>query len=49
MFLEKFVDDTPWAHIDIAGPTFIEKGGEFYPKGATGFGVQTILQYLLER
>ena len=49
MFLEHFVDDTPWAHIDIAGPTFIEKGGEFYPKGATGFGVQTILQYLLER
>lgn len=49
MFLEKFVDDTPWAHIDIAGPTFIEKGGDFYPKGATGFGVQTILQYLLER
>ena len=49
MFLENFVDDTPWAHIDIAGPTFIEKGGEFYPKGATGFGVQTILQYLLER
>ena len=49
MFLEKFVNGTPWAHIDIAGPTFIEKGGEFYPKGATGFGVQTILQYLLER
>jgi len=49
MFLEKFVDDTPWAHIDIAGPTFIEKGGEFYPKGATGFGVQTIIQYLQEK
>ena len=49
MFLEHFVNDTPWAHIDIAGPAFIEKGGEFYPKGATGFGVQTILQYLTER
>ncbi|NIP39572.1 MAG: leucyl aminopeptidase [Candidatus Dadabacteria bacterium] len=49
MFLEHFVDNTPWAHIDIAGPTFIERGGEFYPKGATGFGVQTILQYLMER
>lgn len=49
MFLEHFVSDTPWAHIDIAGPAFIEKGGEFYPKGATGFGVQTILQYLSEK
>jgi leucyl aminopeptidase len=49
MFLEHFVSDKPWAHIDIAGPTFIEKGGEFYPKGATGFGVQTIIQYLSEK
>ena len=47
MFLEKFVGDTPWAHLDIAGPAFIEKGGEWYPKGATGFGVRTIIRYLL--
>lgn len=49
MFLEHFVSDTPWAHLDIAGPAFIEKGGEFYPKGATGFGVQTILQFLTQK
>ncbi|HLE25138.1 MAG TPA: aminopeptidase, partial [Thermodesulfobacteriota bacterium] len=47
MFLEKFVGDTPWVHLDIAGPAFIEKGGEWYPKGATGFGVRTIIRYLL--
>jgi leucyl aminopeptidase len=29
MFLEKFVGDTPWAHLDIAGPAFIEKGGDW--------------------
>jgi leucyl aminopeptidase len=48
MFLEKFVEDTPWVHLDIAGPAFIEKGGEWYPKGGTGFGVRTIIRYLLE-
>ena len=48
MFLEKFVGDTPWAHIDIAGPAFIEKGGDWYPKGGTGFGVRTIIRYLLD-
>lgn len=49
MFLEKFVGDTKWAHIDIAGPAFLEKGGDWYPKGATGFGVRTVINYLLRR
>ncbi|MGH7890145.1 MAG: leucyl aminopeptidase, partial [Thermodesulfobacteriota bacterium] len=48
MFLEKFVGDTPWAHLDIAGPAFMERGGDWYPKGGTGFGVRTIIRYLLE-
>jgi leucyl aminopeptidase len=47
MFLEKFVGDTPWVHLDIAGPAFIEKGGDWYPKGGTGFGVRTMIRYLL--
>jgi leucyl aminopeptidase len=46
MFLENFVGDVPWAHIDIAGPTFLEKDSNWSPKGATGFGVRTIIQYL---
>jgi leucyl aminopeptidase len=49
MFLEKFVGDTPWAHIDIAGPAYLEKGGDWYPKGGTGFGVRTVIRYLLGR
>lgn len=49
MFLEKFVGDTPWVHLDIAGPAFIERGGDWYPKGSTGFGVRTIIRYLLEK
>ncbi|TDI92162.1 MAG: leucyl aminopeptidase [Candidatus Dadabacteria bacterium] len=46
MFLENFVGDVPWAHIDIAGPAFLEKGSDWSPKGATGFGVRTIIQYI---
>ncbi|HEX3035462.1 MAG TPA: leucyl aminopeptidase [Thermodesulfobacteriota bacterium] len=47
MFLEKFVNNTPWVHLDIAGPAFLEKGSDFHPKGGTGFGVRTLIQYLL--
>ena len=37
----------PWAHLDIAGPAFNEKGPWGYtPKGATGFGVATLLTLL---
>jgi len=46
LFLENFVCDTPWAHLDIAGPAFIEKEGSWYPKGGTGFGVRTIINYI---
>lgn len=49
MFLENFVGDTPWAHIDIAGPAFNEKDAAWNPKGGTGFGVRTILNYIMER
>lgn len=47
MFLEHFVAETPWAHIDLAGPAYSEREGEFYPKGGTGFGVRTIIDYIL--
>lgn len=47
MFLENFVGETPWAHIDLAGPAYAEREGEFYPKGGTGFGVRTMLDYIL--
>ena len=47
MFLENFVGETPWAHIDLAGPAYAEREGEFHPKGGTGFGVRTIIDYIL--
>lgn len=48
MFLAKFVDEnTPWVHLDIAGPVFAKKPfASYIPKGGTGFGVRTLLEYI---
>ena len=46
MFLEAFVDEVSWAHIDIAGPAFAEKPLPYAPRGGTGFGVRALLSYL---
>jgi leucyl aminopeptidase len=49
MFLENFVGDTPWAHIDIAGPAYNEKDSAWNPRGGTGFGVRTVVSYIMDR
>ena len=41
-FLKRFVDKTPWAHIDIAGVTWSKKDMPTVPKGGTGFGVRLL-------
>jgi leucyl aminopeptidase len=45
LFLKEFVGEgIPWAHVDIAGPAFNDKGPKgHHPKGGTGFGVGTLL------
>ena len=45
IFLKEFVGEgIPWAHVDIAGPAFNDKGPKGHtPKGGTGFGVATLL------
>ena len=48
-FLKNAVEKTPWIHIDIAGVAWIQsatKEKSYNPKGATGFGVRLILDYL---
>jgi leucyl aminopeptidase len=48
-FLSHFVDDTPWAHLDIAGTAWNQDGTRektYNPKGATGFGIRTIVKYI---
>ena len=47
LFLQEFVDDVPWAHLDIAGPSFTSKDNGYVPKGATGFGVRTLARYVM--
>ncbi|CAN0544958.1 unnamed protein product, partial [Laminaria digitata] len=47
LFLEAFVDDgVRFAHLDIAGPVFAAKAGGYVAKGATGFGVRTLVSYV---
>lgn len=41
-FLQRFVNKTPWVHIDIAGTAWEEKGTAVTPKGASGFGVRLL-------
>jgi len=48
-FLKNAIEDTPWAHIDIAGVAWTQgatKEKPYNTKGATGFGVRLILDYL---
>jgi leucyl aminopeptidase len=44
LLLEEFVGDTPWAHIDIAGPAFLDSAEHYLPKGGTGFGVRALVE-----
>jgi len=48
LFLREFAGDIPWAHLDIAGPAFVDKDSPLGPKGATGVAVRTILTYLTD-
>jgi leucyl aminopeptidase len=41
-FLKRFVDDTPWVHLDIAGVTWASKDKPTVPKGGTAFGVRLL-------
>ena len=47
LFLAEFVDNTPWVHIDIAGPRLSTKESGYIVKGATGFGVRTLIELAL--
>jgi leucyl aminopeptidase len=41
-FLQRFVNDAPWAHLDIAGTAWSTKDAPTVPKGATAFGVRIL-------
>ena len=49
LFLKEFVNPSiPWAHIDIAGTCWTEKDRDVTPKGATGYGVRTLINWIKE-
>ena len=45
-FLERFIVDTPWAHLDIAGKAWSDKSTATVPKGGTGYGVRLLNQLI---
>jgi leucyl aminopeptidase len=45
-FLQNFVGDTPWVHLDIAGTAWAKKPSPYFKKGATGVGVRLLLELL---
>ncbi|MEC8425151.1 MAG: leucyl aminopeptidase, partial [Myxococcota bacterium] len=49
LFLSEFVDGPKWAHLDIAGPAFLDKPTRHYVAGATGAMVPTLTRWVLSR
>ena len=48
-FIQRFIDEgVRWAHVDMAGKAWSDKAGTTYDKGATGYGVRLIDQYVAE-
>jgi leucyl aminopeptidase len=46
-FIQRFVETgVKWAHIDMAGKAWSDKPAATYDKGATGFGVRLLDQYV---
>ncbi|HVE87838.1 MAG TPA: leucyl aminopeptidase, partial [Myxococcales bacterium] len=49
VFLREFVGETPWVHLDIAGPSISPKERGYLGKGATGVGVRTLVELIRRR
>jgi leucyl aminopeptidase len=46
LFLKTFAKDTPWVHVDIAGPASLSSSRAYQPRGGTGFAVASIVEYV---
>ncbi|NER23541.1 MAG: leucyl aminopeptidase [Symploca sp. SIO1C2] len=47
LFLKQFIKETPWAHLDVAGPVWSDKENGCNNSGATGFPVRTLVNWVL--
>ncbi len=45
LFLQEFVENHPWVHIDIAGTAYLDKARRYLGKGATGVGLKLLLEF----
>jgi leucyl aminopeptidase len=48
-FLERFIEGTPWLHLDIAGPAFLTAPDSYRGKGGTGMGVRLLYEFLTKQ
>ena len=49
IFLQEFVENVPWAHLDIAGPTYLKSPKYYNRAKGTGFGVRLLVDFLTKR
>jgi leucyl aminopeptidase len=47
VFLKQYVKETPWAHLDVAGPVWTDKELGYNSVGATGYGVRLLVEWVL--
>lgn len=48
-FLQEFVNDIPWAHLDIAGTAYLSDIKSYHPTHATGMGIRLLIEYLYRK
>jgi len=48
LFLQEFVGDTKWAHLDIASTSWADEDLPYAPKGSTGAGVRLLINFLMK-
>jgi len=46
-FLQEFVGDTPWIHVDIAGTAWNDDEKPYLPKGPSGIGIRTLVEFAM--
>ncbi len=46
LFLKQFIKETPWAHLDVAGPVWADKENGYNSSGATGSGVRRLVRWV---
>ncbi|MGK7944712.1 MAG: leucyl aminopeptidase [Microcystaceae cyanobacterium] len=49
LFLKEFIEKTPWAHLDVAGPVWADKENGINNAGAIGFPVRTLVNWVLNQ